>query len=572
MPLSNIKTTVRSAKRYTEIASVLFKYGFSDILATTGLSRFLKNNDEENTSQTTQKKSSKEKEHISAIAELPRPVRLRRAMEDLGPTFIKLGQILSTRGDLLDDEWINEFKKLQDECSPFEYKEAQKILKEEFGDHRKTLFKYISPTPLAAASMAQVHRATMSNGDKVVIKILRPHIRQTLNADMNILETLAQVIEKHYESLGFSPTEVIAEFAAELHKEADLTNEGRSCDRLSQYFAENDNVNFPKIYWQATTRNVITMQEVTGLRLSQYKHGMLKPAILHKVMENSADAVFQQCLEYGFFHADPHAGNIFASPNGSVWFIDCGMTGQIDKRTAEQLGDLISGVIAQNVDKVIHVVATLADIDPDIAEQRKFRADVSEFIGHFKINNVSELNLSSLLGEFFQLLRKYNVQCPSDLVFLIKAMTTIEGVAEQLDPTWDLVGYVEPHIEKLVRQRVSMSAIKQRISRTLLKYIDFIEEAPSDMLGLLNHLRHNQFKINFELKKLEKLDNTIEHASRSTSQAVIIASLIISSSLLILSDRIAQGTGYLLALGIIGFLLAGTMSALLFITTHFRKR
>ena len=425
---------------------------------------------------------------------------------------------------------------------------------------------------MAAASMAQVHRATLANNSKVVIKILRPNIHELIEADMSILETLAQLIEKHYQDIGFSPTEVVQEFSQEIRKESDLSNEGRSADRLNKYFADNDKISFPKIHWQATTRNVLTMKEVVGFHLSQYKPGAISKEDLKRVMENCTDAVFRQCLEFGFFHADPHTGNIIVLEHGKVCFIDCGMTGQIDIRTAEQLGDLVGAVVDQNVDRVIRTVAQLVDLDPDVADERKFRSDVSEFIGHFNITNVKELNLGKLLGEFFDLLRRYHIKCPSDLVFLIKAMTTIEGVAEQLDPTWDLVGYVEPHITKLIKQRFSINAVRQRIQRTLSKYIDVLEEAPTDMLGLLRHLRHNQFTINFELKKLEQLDNTVEHASRSTSQSLIIAALLIASSMLILSDRIAQGTGYLIGFGIFGYILAFIMSTWLFFTTHLRKR
>ncbi|QDU33301.1 putative protein kinase UbiB [Poriferisphaera corsica] len=571
MPLSNLKSTVRNAKRYADIAHVLLRYGFGDILASTGLNRFLKSNgdDKDPSSKTA---TPPEKNNISDLAELPRPVRMRRAMEELGPTFIKLGQILSTRGDLLDSQWIDELKKLQDECPPFPYNEVEAILKDEFGDQLFKIFKYISPQPLAAASVAQVHRATLANNTKVVIKVLRPNIREVLEADMSILETVAKMLEKHDHSLGFSPTEVVQEFAQEIHKEVNLTNEGRAADRLSKYFAENPNIFFPEIFWHATTRNILTMKEVHGLRLSQYKQGDLTKKQLQRVLANCADAVFQQCLEFGFFHADPHTGNIFVLDNQKVCFIDCGMVGQIDKRTAEQLGDLVSAVIDQNTEKVIRAVALLVDLDPDVADQRKFRSDVTEFIGHFRINEIAELNLGNLLGEFFDLLRRYNIKCPSDLVFLIKAMTTIEGVAEQLDPTFDLVGHVEPHLTKLIKQRISPTAIRHRIQRTISRYIDIIEDAPSDILGLLNHLRHNQFTINFELAKLEQLDNTIEHASRSTSQALIIAALLIASSMLILSDRIAQGTGYLLGFGVLGYILAFIMVSWLFVTTHFRKR
>jgi len=564
MPTSKIKSTLRSANRYREILTALARYGFEDFVIESGLDRLIERGRE---------LIGRSRADADAdAAPLSRPARLRMVLEELGPTFIKMGQILSTREDLIPPEYAREFRRLQDDCPQLPYEAIAERLEDEFPDRLDDLFESIDETAVAAASLAQVHRAVMRDGSHVVIKVLRPGVRATIDADMDALNALAHFLERHWEDLGFSPVDVVNEFSRELQREIDLTLEAQSAERLRRYFENDPNIFFPRVYWQATTRNVLTMEEIKGKPISRIDLDTLSQEQRRKIVEHGADAVFKQCLQFGFFHADPHPGNIFVLDGGKICFIDCGMTGHVDARTTEQLADLVSGVVAGDLDRVIQVVIDLANVDPMIAEDRKFRSDVWNYVSRFSTASLEQLDMAELLDDFFALLRKYHVKCPSDLVFLIKAITTIQGVGERVDPSFDLVGYVKPHIERLLSRRYSLRAVKERLQRSLVRYVELAEELPNEVRMVLDRLHHNRFSISLEHKRLDRLNDTVEHASRNIAYALIIAALVIGSSILVLAETGTEA-GVLSTIGVIGLIGGAVLTVMLVLANvRFRKK
>jgi ubiquinone biosynthesis protein len=550
MKITSIKRTIRNTKRFAEIVKVLSKFGFQQLVLDTGLHRLI----------------GSAKEEIDSVSgnsseTLPRPVRVRMVLEELGPTFIKLGQILSTRPDLIPPEWASEFKKLQDRCQHVGFEEIHNVLGMEFPGRLDQLFSSIEETALAAASIAQVHRATMKDGTPVVIKVLRPGARALIEEDMALVESLAQILEQYFSDLGYSPTAVAKEFSRELLKEINFVIEGQSTERLRRYFEDDDNISFPKVYWSATTRNVLTLQEVKGRLLSTVSPEELTQAERRKIVANGTDAVFKQCLRFGFFHADPHPGNIFLLPDSKLCFIDCGMTGQLDRKTTGELINLVTGVVKGDIDRLCRVVIELSEADPVVVESRDFRLELRHLTGQFRDNDLQHLNITGLLSDFFGMLQRYRIQCPGDLMLLTKALTTIEGVAENFDPTFDVLAHVEPQIQEIIQNRYSMQAIKARIFKTLTSSLTLIEELPGDLQRFLDHARHSRFTLNLELKRIEHLSERIDTSSRIMGIAMIIAALIVGSSILILADRMSREPGFIGTLGILGLILAGINTA-----------
>lgn len=546
MKITSIKRTIRNTKRFAEIVKVLSAFGFRQLVLDTGLHRLLGPSKEEITPPS----GDNSETH-------PLPVRVRMVLEELGPTFIKLGQILSTRPDLVPPEWANEFKKLQDRCQQISFTEIYKVLALEFPGRLDLLFSSIEETPLAAASIAQVHRATMKDGTAVVIKVLRPGARQLIEEDMDLVESLAQLLEQYFSDLGYSPTAVAKEFSRELLREINLVIEGQSTERLRRYFEDDVNISFPKVYWSATTRNVLTMEEVKGRLLSTVSPEMLNQSERRTIVANGTDAVFKQCLRFGFFHADPHPGNIFLLPGGKLCFIDCGMTGQLDKKTTDQLINLVAGVVKGDIDRLCRVVIELTDVNPSVTDNRDFRLELQHLTSHFQNTDLRHLNITGLLSDFFGMLQRYHIQCPGDLMLLTKALTTIEGVAEHFDPTFDVLSHVEPQIQEIVQHRHSMGAIKDRIYKTFTSSLELLEDLPLDLQRFLDHARHSRFTLNLELKRIEHLSERIDTSSRIMGIAMIIAALIVASSILILADRISPEPGFVGTLGVIGLILAG---------------
>jgi len=559
--LLSINQTLRNLKRYAEIVTVLAKHGFGDVVHETKLDRLV----ERGVSLVSAGRIRPEFEH------LPRPVRLRKAMESLGPTFVKLGQVLGTRPDLIPREWADEFKKLHDDVPQMDFDVIERRLEEEFPERRSAIFRSVQHKALAAASMAQVHRAVLKDGTHVVIKVLRPGIRETTETDMEIMRTLAQWTEEHFANMGYSPIEVVNEFARELQKEVDLTHEGRATDRLRMAFEDDAEIVFPKVYWEATTRNILALEEIKGVSLAHVADGELSEKDRKRVVANGARAVLRQCLEIGFFHADPHPGNLFALPTGRIAFIDCGMTGQLDTRTSQQLADLVSAVVNGDVDRVIIVAGALADVDPNKLEDRSLRADVREFVSRFQSQPLEQLNLGPLLQDFFDRLRAHRIRCPSDLVFLIKALTTIESVGAALDPDFQMTEFARPYVEKLVKRKYGVAALRRRIAAGFAGYAELMEDIPVEIRSLLSQLRRNRFAVNIEHRGLNRLVNTIEHASRNISFALVIAAMLVGSSILVLAAR-APGTGVLWFVGIVGFVAALVLAALMIITNKRLKK
>jgi ubiquinone biosynthesis protein len=550
MKITSIKRTIRNTRRFAEIVKVLSAFGFRQLVLDTGLHRLL----------------GTVKEEIDTSSgdyseNLPRPVRVRMVLEELGPTFIKLGQILSTRPDLIPPEWASEFKKLQDRCQQVSFTEIYKVLILEFPGRLDQLFSSIEETPLAAASIAQVHRATMKDGTPVVIKVLRPGARQLIEDDMDLVESLAQLLDQYFSDLGYSPTAVVKEFSRELLKEINLVVEGQSTERLRRYFEDDANISFPKVYWSATTRNVLTMQEVKGRLLSTVSPESLSESERRIIVANGTDAVFKQCLRFGFFHADPHPGNIFLLAGGKLCFIDCGMTGQLDRKTTDQLINLVAGVVKGDIDRLCRVVIELTDVNPAVTDSRDFRLELQHLTDHFQNTDLRHLNITGLLSDFFGMLQRFHIQCPGDLMLLTKALTTIEGVAEYFDPTFDVLSHVEPQIQEIVQNRHSMQAIKDRMYKTLTSSLELLEDLPQDLQRFLDHARHSRFTLNLELKRIEHLSERIDTSSRIMGIAMIIAALIVGSSILILADRVSREPGFIGTLGIIGLILAGINTA-----------
>ncbi|MEM6331921.1 MAG: AarF/ABC1/UbiB kinase family protein [Planctomycetota bacterium] len=520
-----IGQTFRNAARAQQIVTVGIRFGFGDVMAKTGLSRLF----------TEGLKLVGAVKPDADAKSLPQPVRVRKALEALGPTFIKIGQVLATRPDLIPESWADEFTRLQDDVPPADPDKIREALDREFPQGVDEAFATFDYEPLAAGSIAQVHAATLADGSEVVVKVLRPGIRAMIESDMQLLAGLAEFVEEHFTDLGYSPTQVVEAFSSELQREVDLSHEARACERLRRAFSDNPKVDFPKIFASLSSESVVTMERVRGTPLSKLNAGDRPAEQMEAIVRAGADAVFRQTLEIGFFHADPHPGNLFATDDGAVVFIDCGMTGHVEPATQEALAELVQGVIEGNVDRVIDVVTALAEADPGIYRNRLFRADVFDFIGRFQDISISELNMAELLEDFFAKVRKHHMRVPADLVFLIKALTTIQGVGEKLAPDFEIVEHVRPYVEKLVRQRYGPEAIIGRARRAATNYSRFFEDLPLQLRSLLFDVKQSKVTVNLEHRNLDELIRTLDVSVTTVANALIVSAVIVGSSVLLLA-------------------------------------
>ncbi|MDA1222977.1 MAG: AarF/UbiB family protein [Planctomycetota bacterium] len=532
--------TLRTTKRARDILAVLVRYGFADLAEDLGMRRAWS--------------FVRRLLHRPPMPDpAPEEVRIRRMLEELGPTFVKLGQVLSTRPDLVSETWCEEFRKLQSEAPsvPFEAMEVE--LRRELGERLDTLLASVDPEPIAAASIAQVHRAVRADGQRIVLKVLRPGVRGTIEADVRLMRRLAVLAERRLSSIGFSPVEVVDQFARHIAAETDLMLEGRNAERLSRAFGDDPRIGFPAVHWDLTTQSVLAMEEIEGALLARHRPADFPIEVRNETVARCADAVFRQCFELGFFHADPHPGNIVLRTDGSICFLDCGMVGHVSPDTAEQLADLIRGTLHKDLDLVVRTAVGLADAAPEFQHDRQLRAWVWEFFGEFEGKSLAELRVGELLQDFFALVRRSGLRVAADLVYLIKAIATVEGVALELAPDFDLVAHVQPRVEGLIRRRYGVRAVRRRIEDGLLGYAEILETLPTQLRELFDRASRRHLTLNVDHRGLEDLTRQVSSASVNISYALLVGALIVGSSVLLLADAIGGRTSWITTLGITGF-------------------
>jgi ubiquinone biosynthesis protein len=587
--IANLGRTIRNIRRAREIIGVLVSFGFGEAVRDLELDRLVQRG--------RRMVGLGAKDAVqSDMQRKPTAVRLREAMEELGPTFVKLAQVLSTRPDLIPPEWAEEFTKLQSTVKPVpadEIREYIDALVEEMPAQSKdgeggAHFASIEYESMAAGSIAQAHRATLVDGTGVVLKVLRPGIEEVIESDLEIMATLAEFVEDRFSDLGYSPVQVVEQFRRQVRREIDLELERRSMARMVSAFAEDPRVVFPKVYPQHSTPAILCMERIDGVLLSDFKKDKhsFSEAQRREIVAIGSDVVFKQCFEAGFFHADPHPGNIFVlvglpveGPNAideddtrelmrreasdiRLCFIDYGMTGNIDPRTAEVLADLVQGTIAGDLDRVLDVVVELTGESPLMVHDRAFRSDAWEFISRFQSATLADLRMGALLSEFFAKLRKHKLRVPADIVYLIKAITTIEGVGEMVCPSFDLVDHVRPHIEGLLRRRYGFRAAKRRVQGAVLGYAELAERAPREVAGILHMLRSEELGVQLKHHGLSEVTDELERASRNISYSLVVAALIVGGSIMLLADRAgAQDApeGLLFWIGLAAFVFAGVL-------------
>ncbi|MBI3354573.1 MAG: 2-polyprenylphenol 6-hydroxylase, partial [Nitrospirae bacterium] len=477
MPIFGIDKGYRNIKRFTQILAVFGGYGFRDIVDSLHLEYIVRIG----------RRFARKKEE--RLERLTKPERLRLAFEELGPTFIKFGQILSTRPDLIPHEYIEEFKKLQDEVPPFSFEEVKDAIEDEFKRPINKLFDELDEKPLAAASIAQVHRAVLKNGDKVVLKVQRPNIRENIEADIDILFNLARLIESYIpESKLYNPAGIVQEFAKTIRREMDFTREGHNVNRFIANFKDDPTINAPKVYWELTTNKILTMEYVEGIKITDFDR--LEKAGLDKkqIAINGSRAVLKQIFDYGFFQGDPHPGNILVKEDNVIAVLDFGMFGRIDEKTKEQIADVLVAMINKDADKIVKTFLEVGVIAEEV-NIREFRLDIVDFLDRYYDVPLSQLNLTEVLNEIIQIVARHRIKVMPEVMLLVKALITIESIGRELDPDFNMVEHARPFAEKLVKERVSPRNIIRGLGKMTQEINELLRVLPSETLQIVRKLR-----------------------------------------------------------------------------------
>lgn len=523
--LVQLNRNIRSIKRYRQIGRVLFKYGFDQLLEYLNLSHFIARG----------RRIFRRDE--MKLAQLSPAERMRLALEELGPSFVKLGQLLSTRPDVLPISYITEFAKLQDMVPSFPFTEVRQQIRAELGGELEDLFSFFEPESIAAASIAQVHRARLISGEEVVVKVRRPDVVEIVETDIDVLMGLALLAERHLPGSDiYDPVGLVREFARTIRREMDFSREGHTIEKIAGNFAGDKSLYFPKVYWKTTSRGALTLEYIDGIKVSDLP--ALERAGLDRslIARRGADAFLKMVLVHGFFHGDPHPGNVLILPDNTICLLDYGMVGRLDEQLKGHLIDLLLAIIGRDVDGVISLLSYSGDLT-DQLNIRALKRDLSEFIDSYYELPLQEIEVGRMLMEFIEIVTTYQIKLQPDLMLLSKALITVEGMGRELDPRFDMIEHLRPFVEKAIKERISPQHLAKDMREHLIALGHLVKNLPKDLKELLNRINRNKFKIDLEHRGLDRFIQELDKSINRLSSSLIIAALIVGSSIIMQTDK-----------------------------------
>jgi ubiquinone biosynthesis protein len=529
----------RDMGRMNTILGVLIRHGFGDSVRRLGLAGSL-----ERAGHVVRW------DHAADLARLEPPVQVRLAIEELGPTFVKLGQILAGRADLFGPEWIAEFEKLHSHVPAVPLETLRPQLREDLGGEPEAVFARFDAEPLAAASIAQVHRARLHDGTEVVVKIRRPGIADTIEADLRLLGRLAAVAEAEIPALKpYRPQQLVRELARSLRRELDLMSECRSAERIAANLASMSWITVPRVHWAHTSERVNVQDFVDGV--PGHELGQLdRQGYDRKLLASRGSrAVLKMIVEDGFFHADPHPGNVFYLEGNRIAFIDFGMVGRLSERRREELLQLLMGLVERNPQTVVDVLLDWTGDEHGI-NLALLETEIEAFVDQYHGVPLAQLKLGQMLADVTTLLREHHLSLPTDMALLIKAFITIEGMGVALDPGFHMTTEALPILRQVARDRYRPKVVATRALRALRRTLAVAEQLPGDVSRLLRNARRGRVHVGIELAHLKRVGDQIDRAANRLTMALVIAALIIGSSIVMT----VQGGPTLFGLPAFGFL------------------
>jgi ubiquinone biosynthesis protein len=544
--LRETASVMRDLPRLHEITSVFIRHGLGDLVRRTGVAGMLERAGQILTWS-----------DRSESARLEPAQRARLALEELGPTFVKLGQLMATRVDLFPPSWITEFEKLLTDAPPVAFSALQPELERALGRSPFEVFRDLDPRAFASASIAQVHRARLQDGTPVVLKIRRPGIRAKVEADLRLLAQIAQLIESEIpEARRYQPAEIAGQFARSLERELDLAVEARHVERLAKNFEGDPFVVIPRVHpeWTSEVMNVQEHVEgIPGTDLAAVRAAGLDPKLL---AARGVEATLKMILIDGFFHADPHPGNVFFLPGNRIAMIDCGMVGRLSPMRRNQVIDLLAGLARMDEEAMLDVLLDWAG-DAYVDEAR-LSADVNELVYDYEGVPLKDIRIGALLREFAAIIRRHSIVLPADLTLMFKALITMEGLGRQFDPEFHIVDHLTPMLRQALTARYRPADLVQRGRSTLTQLAGLVTGVPRDLARLLRDARRGKTRIDLDLKRLDtfgrQLDRTIDRAT----MGVMTASLVIGSSIVmtVREGPDVFGIPLLTVFGVVGYVVA----------------
>jgi ubiquinone biosynthesis protein len=513
MKITSIPHVYRNANRWGEILTILSKYGLAgwisrfDVPLVKG---FLKNRDGE------------------ALAHLSRETRIRLAIEELGPTFIKLGQILSTRPDQVGMPLARELQKLQTSVACDDPRVVCETIRAELGKEVHELFVDFDTTPLASASIGQAHRARLTSGEDVVVKVQHAGIRRRMEVDLDILAGLANLAEAMPELQPYRPQATVAEFRRVVRRELDFAREARNLQQFARDFARTPHVRIPKFYPELSTARVMTMEWLDGARLCDPAVKQIPNVDLGEVTRHGAEMYLDMIFQHGFYHGDPHPGNLIVLQDGAIGLLDFGMVARLDESLREDIEDMLISIVSQDAQRLTTLVMRLGAVPPGLDESA-LSVDLSEFVSHYANQPIDTFDLAGALTEMIEIVQRYRIALPSPLAMLIKVLVMLEGTARILEPNFSLMELIQPYQKKMLLRRMSPARQMRKMRRIYSEMEQLAEVLPRRLREILQQVEAGKFDVHLDHRGLEPSVNRLV-------LGMLTSALFLGSSLLISRD------------------------------------
>src|SRR5918992_5615949 len=537
---------MRELPRLHEIASVFIRHGLGEFVHRIGIAGVL-----ERAGQIL---------HRSPVAEqvtLDPAQRMRMALEELGPTFVKLGQVMATRVDLFPPRWIAEFEKLHAEVPAVAFEALLPELERALGRSPFEVFHDVDTRAHGAASIAQVHRAKLPDGTPVVLKVRRPGVRETIEADLRLLRRVAELIESEIpEARRYHPSEIAEQFARSLEREADFVTETRNIERFAKNFDGDPYIVIPKIYPEYTSDVLLVQEHVDGIPATDLP-AVVRAGLDRKLLAaRGVDAFLKMILIDGFFHADPHPGNVFYLPGNRMVIIDFGMVGRLSPQRRAQVVDLLSGIARMAEEPMLDVLMDWAG--DAYVDEAKLAADVNEMVFDYEGVPLKDIRVGNVIRQFAGIVREHSIVLPSDLSLMFKALITLEGLGRQYDPDFHIINHLTPLVRNALAERYAPTELAQRGRRALSEFASLVGGVPRDLARFLREARRGKTRIDLDLKRLDSFGRQLDRTLDRVAVGILTASLVIGSAIVLTvrDGPTILGIPVLPAIGLLGYILA----------------
>ena len=544
--VSGLFSTARELPRLREISSVFVRHGLGDLVRRAGIATLL-----EHAGQVLQWGEASE------IAHLEPQQRARLAFEQLGPTFVKLGQLLSTREDLLPPTWTTELARLHSDVAPVPFDDLLPQIEQALGRSPFEVFGNLEREPYAAGSIAQVHRAKLASGTPVILKIRRPGIEAKIDADLRIIEHVAHLVEHEIpEVRRYRPVQIVGQLRGSLERELDLAVEARNTERFARNFADDLDILVPRVYWEWTSSAMNVQEHIEGIRGNDLvaidNAGLDRKALAAR----GADAVLKMILVDGFFHADPHPGNVMYLPGNRIALIDFGMVGRLSPVRRRQIVDLLAGLARHDEETMLEVLLDWRG--DDFVDEARLATDLGEFAFDYADMQLKDLKIGVLLRRVSAILREHSIVLPVDLTLMFKALISLEGLGRHYDPEFRLIERAKPFLDSAMRERYQPAEAARRAQETLSDFFGLVTSMPRDLARLVKDARHGRLRVDLDLKRLDSFGHRLHSAINRATIGIMTASLVVGSSIVmtVAEGPTLFGVPLLTFFGLLGYLIA----------------